>query len=447
MTDQKIVCIYHADCADGFAAAWAVHRRFGAGNVDFVEGRYGKEPELSVPCRYHSTSEPCTDCLGTGYEMGGGPFLNRDVLIVDFSYPRSTLEALAREARSVLVLDHHATAAEQLSDVPQFDILTHCDWEIWQQDVGFTEGNLYAVFDMNRSGAGITWDYLHPGKPRPRLIDLVEDRDLWRFKHGPETRQFHAVAASYGYVAASYGYGYEVMPENFERWDVWHQYAESWHSAKTAGFAWTEGRPTGAWNRLLDEGAAILRAEARLVSTILTSSRRTMKIAGHMVPVACCPSTLVSEVGNQLLEIIPQSERDGVLFAFHEACPMPTADQIIEWTERYPTIADDIRAHAAVSRDWVYRGGLTADEPTKIELDQAFNRAIDQLMKAPNNPPFSATYYDGADGCRHFSLRSTDASPAHCGDMARALGTRFGRPGGGHKNAAGFEAPLGWEGE
>lgn len=54
---------------------------------------------------------------------------------------------------------------------------------------------------------------------------------------------------------------------------------------------------------------------------------------------------------------------------------------------------------------------------------------------------------DKIDGRRHFSLRSTDASPFHCGDAARHLGERLGRSGGGHKNAAGFDAPLGWEGE
>lgn len=38
------------------------------------------------------------------------------------------------------------------------------------------------VLDTNRSGAGIAWDYFHPGEPRPPVVDYVEDRDLWRFK-------------------------------------------------------------------------------------------------------------------------------------------------------------------------------------------------------------------------------------------------------------------------
>lgn len=46
---------------------------------------------------------------------------------------------------------------------------------------------------------------------------------------------------------------------------------------------------------------------------------------------------------------------DDVLFAFHQACLRPTAEEIIDWTTRYPQFADDIRAHAGVARDWAAR--------------------------------------------------------------------------------------------
>jgi uncharacterized protein len=186
---SKTICIYHANCADGMGAAWAVHRALGA-DVEFVAAKYGDKPQLSEPCKYHSTCEPCTDCLGTGYELGGGPFLDRDVLIVDFSYPLATLRAMAAEARSVLVIDHHATAeADLVGKVPPVCRGPYSDFLRYAtQGVG----NLFSLFDLSRSGAGLTWDYLHPGKPRPRIIDLVEDRDLWRFKHDPDTRRSHA---------------------------------------------------------------------------------------------------------------------------------------------------------------------------------------------------------------------------------------------------------------
>jgi hypothetical protein len=47
--------------------------------------------------------------------------------------------------------------------------------------------------------------------------------------------------------------------------------------------------------------------------------------------------------------------RDDALWAFHLACERPTAEQITDWTRRYPQFAEDIRAHAAVARDWAAR--------------------------------------------------------------------------------------------
>lgn len=44
--------------------------------------------------------------------------------------------------------------------------------------------------------------------------------------------------------------------------------------------------------------------------------------------------------------------RDEVLVAFHDAFARPTADNIEEWTRRYPQFAGDIRDHAEIKCDW-----------------------------------------------------------------------------------------------
>jgi len=54
--------------------------------------------------------------------------------------------------------------------------------------------------------------------------------------------------------------------------------------------------------------------------------------------------------------------------------------------------------------------------------------------------PFGACYYDNAEGRRVFSLRSKPD-----GADVSAIAVRYG--GGGHARAAGFSAPLGWEGD
>ena len=81
------LCIYHGNCADGFGAAWVVRRALGE-HVDFHAGVYQDDPP------------DVTD---------------REVILVDFSYKRAVLEKMAESATNILVLDHHKTAADDLS--------------------------------------------------------------------------------------------------------------------------------------------------------------------------------------------------------------------------------------------------------------------------------------------------------------------------------------------
>ena len=77
-----------------------------------------------------------------------------------------------------------------------------------------------------------------------------------------------------------------------------------------------------------------------------------------------------------------KEERDEVLFAFHRACERPTAEQIIAWTDRYPQFADDIRSHAAVSRDWAASEDLPAVEADETMLARAYSNALNALYEA-----------------------------------------------------------------
>ena len=118
--------IYHKNCADGFTAAWVAHRALGGGEL--LAANYGDRPP---------------DVRG------------RDVVIVDFSYPRDILLGLKAQADSLLVLDHHKTAQSAL------------------------EGLDFCVFDMEECGASLTWKHYHPGAMSPPIVRYVKDRDLW----------------------------------------------------------------------------------------------------------------------------------------------------------------------------------------------------------------------------------------------------------------------------
>ena len=139
--DAPLLCIYHANCLDGFTAAWAVWRRFP--DTEFYAGHYNETPP---------------DCTG------------RDVVMVDFSYKRPQLLEIAAKAKSVLILDHHKSAQAELVDLPP---------------------NVIAEFDMERSGAMMAWNHYHPNEIPGWLIAHVQDRDLWRFEL-EHTRQITA---------------------------------------------------------------------------------------------------------------------------------------------------------------------------------------------------------------------------------------------------------------
>lgn len=144
--------LYHAECPDGFAAAWAVWLHMcGIGvEAEYRPVAYGPPP-------------PFADAAG------------RPVILVDFSYPTPQLLELCDAAASVAVYDHHATALPAV-----------------QAAAG--RSNFRFVFDVTRSGARIAWDEFHPGRDVPRLVRYVEDADLYRWAL-PRSRE---VAAALG---------------------------------------------------------------------------------------------------------------------------------------------------------------------------------------------------------------------------------------------------------
>lgn len=227
---MKTLCIYHANCADGFGAAWVVRKALGADNVDFHPGKYG---------------EPAPEVEG------------RDVIIVDFSYKRDHLLQLAQSARSILIIDHHKSAAEDLAELPAATA-TYSEWLEAQQPLG-------AVFDMQRSGAGLTWDYLIPEQSRPPLIDYIEDRDLWRF----------ALAATREVMATVFSH-----PQEFGLWDELME-------TPTIDLAW--------------EGEAIERKHTKNVADLVPNARR-FTIGGHNVPALNCPHFMASDAGHVLAQ-------------------------------------------------------------------------------------------------------------------------------------------------
>lgn len=295
---MKPLCIYHGNCADGFTAAWVVKQALG--DVDFHPGVYGREPP---------------DCA------------DRDVIMVDFSYKRPVLDEIFRKSDSLLILDHHKTAAEDLAGyIPPFGPGWKRHLDNIYQDICENCPQPYTLFDMERSGAQIAWDFFNDPSPRPNLVDYVGDRDLWKFAL-PLSREVNAFVFAHEYT--------------FKNWDYLH----------------AQLRDSMDIQRIGDMGGAIELKHHKDVAELVAVTKRRMTIGGKSVPVANIPYTLTSDAGH----LMAQSE------------------------------------------------------------------------------PFAACYWDTPAG-RVFSLRSTDD-----GDDVSAVAKGYG--GGGHRNAAGFQKPIGWEGD
>lgn len=242
---SNIMCIYHGNCADGFGAAWVVRKALGP-DVEFVAGVYGAEPP---------------DVTG------------KDVILVDFSYKYDVLAALANKANSIIVLDHHKSAAEDLARFEPFhagiEVDTRHDdgsrllgWKTAHSMAHSQNGPAIACcFDMNRSGAMLAWDHFFPDQEPPQLLRHIEDRDLWLFKL-EGTREIQANLFSY--------------PYDFDVWD-------KLMAADVLS--------------LVSDGAAIERKHHKDVAELVEVTKRRLVIGGIDVPVASLPYTLTSDAG------------------------------------------------------------------------------------------------------------------------------------------------------
>lgn len=262
------ICIYHGGCDDGFGAAWAIWRKWG-NEIAYVPGVYGK---------------PLPDVRG------------KHVLFVDFSAKRPELIEMANVAESIVVLDHHKTAEADLSE-----------WSGWPsgsmaklEDISLLAAKactetgypVVAVFDQNRSGAVLAWDFAHGilhNDPPPNMLALIEDRDLWRFAYGDRTKQFSAALRTY--------------PMTFEAWD----------------------RIAADPDALVKEGETVLRAHTANIAKFVTDAYQD-DVGGHRVPVVNVPYHYASDTAHALLSAFPDAP--------FTACWFKRGDGMIQWSLR-----------------------------------------------------------------------------------------------------------------
>ncbi len=226
---DKTLILYHANCPDGLAAAWVARKFFGPANVECIPVFHGKEPP---------------DVTG------------RTVYILDFAYKPDVLEEMRAKAFSLVVIDHHVTARDDLAGQP------NCH------------------FDMNHSGCVLAWKFFFQGedvaehKPVPVFLQYVEDRDLFR-NQLLETEEV---------AAARYSY-----PPTFETLDE-----------LIPDDTFAQARMI---DRLREEGSILLRGQ-RVKIAEMADNVQFFDIGGYLVPVVNA-SVFFSDVAAELYKRYP----------------------------------------------------------------------------------------------------------------------------------------------
>ena len=130
----KPLVIYHANCIDGFTAAYVFWCKF-HDNAEYLAASYGDEiPNVA----------------------------DREVFIVDFSYPIDKMEQIIKSADSVTWLDHHAPALIAISPLSQV----------------YPSARFLNRSNINKSGAMLAYEFVGGDEFTLGLVEYVQDMDL-----------------------------------------------------------------------------------------------------------------------------------------------------------------------------------------------------------------------------------------------------------------------------
>ena len=148
MTDTYNYIIYHSGCFDGFTGFYLFTK----------SGKMEKKPVVYP-------DYPSTDKVPPGIE-------GKNVISIDVAYKPWIVEKIAKKANKFLFIDHHITHQRAIQSL--------------QLPVPHE-----VVYQIDRCGATLVWEYFFPNKPKPEFVKMIEDNDLGRWQL-PDTLNFIA---------------------------------------------------------------------------------------------------------------------------------------------------------------------------------------------------------------------------------------------------------------
>lgn len=243
------VVMYHDKCADGFGAALAVYEANMMRSIEYVPVQYG-------------APAPAVDIH------------EKRVLIADFSFPAEVIREMCKRAHSVVLLDHHKTAEEQLSEFTNMASKGPLYSSYLQRGTSLAP---YVAFDMNVSGAVMAWSFINnrPYEEAPLLLQHIQDRDLWRF-------QMEGTSELEVYL--------KTMPWSL---DEWHGLMHRMEKGDTA--------------EVFTAAKAMAKFRNKLVDEISLTAHKVTFYGHENVPIVYTNYSLASNVANRVLQLNPEA--------------------------------------------------------------------------------------------------------------------------------------------
>lgn len=93
------------------------------------------------------------------------------VYVLDYSLPIGLMD---KYFDKIIWIDHHKTAMDNMLKIEE------------NRNKKFA-----GIREIGKSGCLLTWEYLYPKSPPPKVVELVNDRDIWAWKYGEDTAAFH----------------------------------------------------------------------------------------------------------------------------------------------------------------------------------------------------------------------------------------------------------------
>lgn len=221
---KDTVIIYHGECTDGFGGAWAAWKKLGE-SADYFPARFDNGPP--------------------------GGLVDKEIYFIDFIYPRKVMENLKKSNKKIVVIDHHKTAADKLDLADD------------------------KLFDIEHSGAVLAWNYFHLDKAVPKILEYIEDRDIWKW------------SVNNSREVMSY---FDLFDFDFNIWDNIIEKFEKDNSLK---------------QEFIKNGELLLRQWESLCEDIIKGGAIVVEFEGYKTYAINAPHIFASDIGNILSNKLP----------------------------------------------------------------------------------------------------------------------------------------------